>query len=83
MNGSLVPFFAGLASRYAYALALPRLMLLSSARYIVSCPAHVPPESVTTSGEMRPSPKLVSSRRRTAPLKPVTTSPFGSMAVIV
>src|SRR5262245_45655524 len=40
MNGSLVPFLPGAASRNAYMFTLPRLMLLSSARNMVTLPLH-------------------------------------------
>jgi len=64
-------------------LTLPRLMLLSSARYMVTLPLHTPLLNVTYSGEMRPSPKLVISRRCTWPENPLTVLPLGSIAVIV
>src|SRR5262245_23220542 len=81
MNGSLVPFLPGAASRNAYMFTLPRLMLLSSARYMVTLPLHCPLLNVTYSGVMRPSPKLVISRRCTWPENPVTGLPAGSIAV--
>ena len=55
-NGSLVPLVCGAASSKATMFTLPRLMLVSSARYIVTLPLQAPPLKVTTSGVMRPSP---------------------------
>src|SRR6266550_4119745 len=63
MNGSLDPFFDGFARSYAYLFTLPRLMLVSSARYMVRLPFQTPFVSVTWAGEVLPSPKLVISFR--------------------
>src|SRR5262245_30694868 len=62
VKGSLVPLMLGSDARYATMLTLPRLMLVSSARYMVTLPDHTPPDIVTVAGVMRPSPRLVTSR---------------------
>ncbi len=83
VKGSLVPFFDGWVASYAYTLTLPRLMLVSSARYIVTLPLQAPLLRVTEAGLIRPSPKEVNSLSWTGPVYPVTVFPAGSLAVTV
>src|SRR5258705_5410422 len=79
----LVPLWDGWPWTSPEANTFPPPAVVSSARKTVTVPLHVPDVRVTVLGEMRPVPKLVSSRRFTDPEKPLTTTPVGSLAVVV
>ena len=80
---ALVPLWLGCPWTSARRDTFPLAGLVSSARYTVTLPLHCPEVRVTLEGVIRPSPKLVSSRSRTAPVNPLTRTPFGSLPVIV
>src|SRR6266850_2652704 len=83
MKELLAPLWLGCPWTSARRLTFPLLMFVSSARYVVTLPLHWPEVRVTVDGVIRPSPKLVSSRRRTVPVNPLTSTPLGSLPVTV